>query len=205
VKQIPKYITSTRPFQVRKGSTRSWYKVEWLMTLQNTLLTTTVFQKDTSRFMTKQRGRKGSWSAGGPFRCWSAWMVRGSSALCEIRNDPRIVSWYFFFVMRCLGIITTVLNYELYICFRSCPLLSLYVSPCVSSLLGFISSLSQLTWNKRLCCCCRRRPALYWWKMLLCFLKKRWLQDNEVSSCNHHAFGAPFFCVQYLSSCKMIC
>lgn len=28
VKQIPKYITSTRPFQVRKGSTRSWYKVE---------------------------------------------------------------------------------------------------------------------------------------------------------------------------------
>jgi len=81
------------------------------MTLQNTSSTTTVFQKDTSRFMTKQRCRKGSWSAGGPFRCWSAWMVQGSSALCKIRNDPRIV------------IIMTVLNCELYICFRSCSLL----------------------------------------------------------------------------------
>ena len=36
-------------------------------------------------------------------------------------------------------------------------------------------------------------PALYWWKMLLCFLKKRWLQDNEVTSCNPYAFGAPIF------------
>jgi translation initiation factor 2D len=28
VKEILKYITSARPFQVRKGSARSWYKVE---------------------------------------------------------------------------------------------------------------------------------------------------------------------------------
>jgi hypothetical protein len=32
--------------------------------------------------------------------------------------------------------------------------MSLYVSPCFSSLLGFISSLPQLAWDKRLCCCC---------------------------------------------------
>jgi hypothetical protein len=31
---------------------------------------------------------------------------------------------------------------------------SLFVSPCFSSLLGFISSLPQLAWDKRLCCCC---------------------------------------------------
>jgi hypothetical protein len=30
----------------------------------------------------------------------------------------------------------------------------LYVSPCFSSLLGFISSLPELAWDKRLCCCC---------------------------------------------------
>lgn len=69
------------------------------MTLQNTLSTIMVFQKDTSRFMTKQRGRKGAdqpepiWSSRP--RCWSAWMVRVSSALCKIRNDPRIISYYF--------------------------------------------------------------------------------------------------------------
>jgi hypothetical protein len=34
------------------------------------------------------------------------------------------------------------------------PFMSLYVSPCFSSVLGFISSLPQLAWNKRLCCCC---------------------------------------------------
>jgi hypothetical protein len=33
-------------------------------------------------------------------------------------------------------------------------LTSLYVSPCFLSLLGFISSLPQLAWDKRLCCCC---------------------------------------------------
>jgi hypothetical protein len=32
--------------------------------------------------------------------------------------------------------------------------MSLYVSPCFSSLLGFISNLPQLAWDKRLCCCC---------------------------------------------------
>jgi hypothetical protein len=36
------------------------------------------------------------------------------------------------------------------------PFMFLYVSPCFSSLLGFISSLPQLAWNKMLCCCC-------WW------------------------------------------
>jgi hypothetical protein len=34
------------------------------------------------------------------------------------------------------------------------PFMSLYVSPCFSSLLGFISSLPQLARDKRLCCCC---------------------------------------------------
>jgi hypothetical protein len=38
-------------------------------------------------------------------------------------------------------------------------MMSLYVSPYFSSLLGFISSLPQLAWDKILCCCCccRRR------------------------------------------------
>jgi hypothetical protein len=33
--------------------------------------------------------------------------------------------------------------------------------PCFSSLLGFISSLPQLAWNKRLCCCCCCRLMAY--------------------------------------------
>jgi hypothetical protein len=35
-------------------------------------------------------------------------------------------------------------------------------SPCFSSILGFISSLPQLAWDKRLCCCCCIRVSGFW-------------------------------------------
>jgi hypothetical protein len=49
------------------------------------------------------------------------------------------------------------------------PFMSLYVSPCFSSLLGFISSLPQLAWDKMLCCCCITNFISCCWR-ILCIL-----------------------------------
>jgi hypothetical protein len=63
------------------------------------------------------------------------------------------------------------------------PFMSLYVSSYFSSLLGFISSLPQLAWDKRLCCCCcsewtlfcSHLPVMFIAHMCFLFVRVGWL------------------------------
>jgi hypothetical protein len=67
-----------------------------------------------------------------------------------------MVNFCVFFIINCCAKIMSTFCLAKLTVTSLClvPFMSLYVSLCFSSLLGFISSLPQLAWDKRLCCCC---------------------------------------------------
>jgi WD40 repeat protein len=122
------------------------------------------------------------------------WIVMDMTSL---KKKKKRFHGVFLWLERLVWLISLLHPFKMHISIKRS--MSLYVSLCLSSLLGFISSLPQLAWDKRLCCCCCcccisiKRSAQYtltylstlliwfFWGIIILF------QNGRVSSMDFHS------------------